>query len=283
MVSWDSYRAVCERGLSSVRPMRASASALDHEGWNFGQAWPPSYFAYGRMRALLTLDIALALQPQSVLEVAAGDGALCASLKQAGARRVVANDLRGDNLRVSVGQFTNAAEIEVLEGNLFDLAPERTGLFELVVAAEIIEHVAHAEAFLRQLRRFVASGGRLLISTPNGDYFRNRLPTHSKVTDFTALEARQFQPDADGHLFLLTDRELTSLAAAAGFEVESRLAWGTPAITGHCRSSILRSPRWLRTCHRIETWAQRLPLALRRRLAFNLIFVMRAVDSARAY
>src|ERR1700682_2190361 len=111
---------------------------------------------------MLALSKAAALRPKSVLEIAAGDAALSACLAAMGCR-VVANDLRGDHLSQAVARFSHSADIRLLPGNLFDLDPVQTGQFDLVVACEVIEHVAHTVEFLAQLKRFVAPGGHLLI------------------------------------------------------------------------------------------------------------------------
>src|SRR4051812_43292019 len=171
--------------------------------------------AYGRMRALLTLAEAARLKPARVLEVAAGDAALNACLERDGAR-VVANDLRADILRKALANFTNGNLISIAPGNLFDLDPQHLGQFDLVVASEIIEHVAHPDHLLCHLSRFTTPQGRILLTTPNGSFFRNRLRTYSEIQDSVALESRQFLPDADGHLFLITPAEIALLARSAG-------------------------------------------------------------------
>jgi 2-polyprenyl-3-methyl-5-hydroxy-6-metoxy-1,4-benzoquinol methylase len=266
------FRLACRSGLSTVRCLEESARADDSLGWNFGNAWPPSHEAFGRMRALITMADARALNPKSVLEVAAGDAALCSYLATCGAR-VVANDLRKENLEQSVRHFKNRDAIELRLGNLLELDPADTGTFDLVVACEIIEHVAHTVQFLRQLRRFVAPGGQILLTTPNGTYFRNKLPTHSMIQDFNALESHQFKPDADGHLFLITPTEMVSLAAQAGLKVERMVVWGTPFLTGHCRLALFESDHLCWLSYRLERLAQRLPMAIRGRLCFALCAV----------
>lgn len=229
------YQSVCNNGLSVVRPL-APVRAEDPYGWNYGSAQPPSYWAYGRLRALMALSQARQLlaktpAPSCVLEVAAGDAALSACLAVDG-HHVTANDLLEDNLRNSVAHFSNAADIHIVPGNLFDLDPAEIGKFDLVLACEIIEHVAHSVEFLKQLKQFVAPGGRILVTTPNGAYFRNNLPTYSRIQDFTALEKDQFKPDADGHLFLITPEEMKDIASSAGLVTEEITVWGTPFITG---------------------------------------------------
>lgn len=270
------FRDVCHHGLSQVRPLRETAADNDQWGWNFGSGWPPSYWAYGRMRALMTLLEAAALHPKSVLEVAAGDGALSACLASKGCQ-VAANDLRRDALENATCTFKNREDIKLLPGNLFDLDPAETGLFDLVVACEIVEHVAHTVDFLVQLKKFLAPGGRILITTPNGSYFRNQLPTHSAITDFTALESEQFKPDADGHLFLITPTEMTNLAHKAGLAVERMTLWGTPFLTGHIRLSSLASKPVCRASYRLEWLSQKLPLAIREKACFSLFAVLAAL------
>jgi 2-polyprenyl-3-methyl-5-hydroxy-6-metoxy-1,4-benzoquinol methylase len=134
------------------------------------------------MRVLATLRQALALRPNRVLEVAAGDGALCACLAATGAT-VFANDLRGEALAKGIEGFENRDNIKLLPGNCFDLDPAQVGCFDLVIACEVIEHVAHALDFVRHLKSFLSPGGHILLTTPNGAYFRSSLPTYAQIED----------------------------------------------------------------------------------------------------
>lgn len=265
------FKNVCGSGLGLVRPLKETAR--DPEGWNFSSAWPPSYRAYGRMRALIALSDAVQLKPKSVLEIAAGDAALSASLALQGCE-VTANDLREENLENAIAEFRNGDSIQFRPGNLFDLDPEATGLYDLVIACEIVEHVAHTVEFLKQLKRFVAPGGRIQLTTPNGSYFRNKLPTHSMIKDFKALEGEEFKPDADGHLFLITPAEMVDLASQAGLRVERLSLWGTPVLTGHMGMARLASKSWCRPTHCLERLTQKLPFAIQAKLCFSLSAVL---------
>lgn len=270
---WARFREVSASGLGVVRPL-IGPGGPDPQGWNFKAAWPPSYWAFGRMRALLAIEDAMALPAKTVLEVASGDGALCAVLAQAG-RSTAANDLRIENLRSGLTHFRNGGAVRQLGGNLFDLDPEVTGRFDLVIACEILEHVAHTQEFLIQLKRFLNPGGRVLITTPNGEFFRNRLPTWSQVQDFTALEKDQFKPDADGHLFLITPNELAQLSLAAGYTLERMYVWGSPPLTGNAGLHRLAG-RWAAGVARLgESLVQWLPARWRSRLCTGLVGVLR--------
>jgi 2-polyprenyl-3-methyl-5-hydroxy-6-metoxy-1,4-benzoquinol methylase len=242
--------------------------------WNFVAGWPPSYPAFGRMRALVAVEEASNLRPKRTLEIASGDGSLSAVLATRGCA-VVVNDLREDHLKRNVQAFRNCDQIQVAPGNVFDLDPNRLGKFDLIVACEVIEHIAHSGEFLRQLGKFLDSSGRVLLTTPNGAYFRNELPTLSQVVDFNILERRQFAPDADGHLFLITPSELLSLAEENGFEVEAISVWGTPFLTGHCKLAMFSSRLLARGVYEVEKFVQRLRDRWRQRLCFALTAVLR--------
>jgi len=267
------FEEVCQKGLSMVRPLLPSAAQHDPQGWNFGSARPPSYWAYGRLRALLAMSEAKALHPKRVFEVAAGDGALCACLQQMGCE-VVANDLRRENLEQSVAGFHNHEQIRIVPGNVFELSPSLIGQFDLVIACEVIEHVAHAVDLLRQLRQFVTPNGHILLTTPNGAYFRNKLPTYSQVKNLTELESRQFKPDADGHLFLITPEELRQIGADAGLEVKRLIIWGTPFISGESGLRFLSPLSVTRWWYRLEVMCQDLSGSVLRRLANSMSVVL---------
>lgn len=271
--SFALYQSVCQAGLSVIRPLTEHARTRDPSGWNFGSGWPPSHAAFGRMRALCTLRRIRALRPRRVLELAAGDASLSACLAADGAA-VFANDLRAENLRASVADFTNGNEIGLLPGNLFDLRPSRIGTFDVIAACEIIEHVAHPDDFLSHLRQFLAPGGCILLNTPNGSYFRNRLPTIAQIEDFSTLEGSQFKPDADGHLFLITPRELRELSKRVGLSVRVLDLLGSPFLTGHCRLSSASGRKIARVCYNLERVFQRLPFKLQEKFCFSMLALL---------
>jgi 2-polyprenyl-3-methyl-5-hydroxy-6-metoxy-1,4-benzoquinol methylase len=253
--------------------MMAGARETDVEGWNYGSAWPPSYGAFGRLRVLTTLERVLLLKPRRVLEVAAGDGALGACLAEYGIK-VVVNDLRAEILNSAIANYLTQDRISVVSGNLFDLNPEKTGLFDLIVATEVLEHLAHTEEFLHHLGRFLTPGGNIFLTTPNGSYFRNTLPTYSTIVDFESLEAEQFKPDADGHLFLITSEDLTRITRSAGLRLLEIDFLATPFITGHCGLSFLNSRRLARLFYWFEAQSRHLPVRVRKKICFSMSAIL---------
>lgn len=113
-----------------------------------------------------------------------------------------------------------------------------------------------------------------MLTTPNGLYFRNKLPTYSEISDFTELESRQFQPDADGHLFLLTPQELFRMADSVGLRVNRLNAWGTPLLTGHIGLRYVANRFFVRAAYSAELLTQRLPFAMRERVCVALSAIL---------
>lgn len=257
-----------ETGLSGVYPARPNATDLD--GWLFKPGFPPSYAGFGRIRAALTVSLCRSLLRRRAFDIAAGGCGLAAVLASAGSE-VVVNDLRTE-VFASMSQYdVDDRHITTVGGNVFDLEPDELGLFDLIVANEVIEHVAHPDQLLAHLARFLAPGGRILMTTPNGMYFRNKLPTFREIEDPVELESKQFKPDADGHLFLLTPREIAEISEDAGMAVESMFVWGTPLLTGHVGLRRLAG-RWVTPLARsMENVAQRFPTSVRGRVCFSLV------------
>jgi SAM-dependent methyltransferase len=52
--------------------------------------------------------------------------------------------------------------------------------FDIVVAVEVLEHVAEDELFVSQVRRVLKPGGTFLMTTPNGDSVKNTNPDHKR-------------------------------------------------------------------------------------------------------
>jgi 2-polyprenyl-6-hydroxyphenyl methylase/3-demethylubiquinone-9 3-methyltransferase len=263
------FESVCRHGYQVLERHKRDADLAGNE-WFFEPGYPPSYAAKGRQRLLETLALAASLEPASVLEVAAGDGLLSACLFREG-RRVVVNDLRP----VPLGRWRDGDRIELLQGDLFELDAAKVGRFQLVLACEVIEHVAHGDQLARRLMEFVEPGGHLLVTTPNGAFVRSHLPTYSQVTDFTALEALQFQPDADGHLYLYTEEELRDVLRSAGATAIDVRYFGSPFIGGALAMRYLpHGPRLFPLYAAGEHLTIRSPLG-RRKLCEQMIAIAR--------
>jgi 2-polyprenyl-6-hydroxyphenyl methylase/3-demethylubiquinone-9 3-methyltransferase len=170
-----------------------------------------------------------------VLDVAAAQGNFSLALAELGFD-VTWNDLRGE-LADYVRLKHERGKIEFAAGNAFELA--FPSLFDAVLITEIIEHVAHPDDFLAKAAALVRPGGYIVMTTPNGGYFKNRLPKFSECVDPSVFESMQFKPNSDGHIFLLHVNEIEPLAKRAGLAVEKIALFTNPLTAGHVKTETL--------------------------------------------
>ena len=89
--------------------------------------------------------------------------------------------------------------------------PEET--FDVVHSSEFIEHLEDTESFLRECRRVLKTGGRLVVSTPNLHYWRNGiewfLGNQFYFVDYCSGQL--------GHVRYFCPKTLSILANRAGF------------------------------------------------------------------
>jgi SAM-dependent methyltransferase len=92
--------------------------------------------------------------------------------------------------------------------------------FELVWASEVIEHVADTARWLSEVRRVLAPGGRLILTTPS----------HGRLRLAVGGIERFSEPLGD-HLHLYTRTSLRTLLEGFGFDATSvRSAGGPPGL-----------------------------------------------------
>jgi 2-polyprenyl-6-hydroxyphenyl methylase/3-demethylubiquinone-9 3-methyltransferase len=195
-------------------------------------------YAYGNRFAIaIELLSRAAAPPARVLDLAAAQGNFTLKLAELG-YQVAWNDLRGE-LADYVRQKHEFGKVEYHPGDMFTLSPEVIGKFDVILAAEIIEHVAHPDEFLHKLALLLKENGTIVLTTPNGGYFRNRLPRFSDCPDPSIYEAVQFRPNSDGHIFLLHTDEVRTLAGKAGLIVEQVVLFTNPLTTGYIKTGPL--------------------------------------------
>ncbi len=193
-------------------------------------------YAYANRRRETLRLLTEVLSPGArVLDVAAAQGNFSLALAELGFD-VTWNDLRAE-LADYVRLKHERGKIEFAAGNAFELA--FPSLFDAVLITEIIEHVAHPDDFLAKAAALVRPGGYIVMTTPNGGYFKNRLPKFSECADPGVFESIQFKPNADGHIFLLHVDEIEPLAQRAGLVVEKIALFTSPLTAGHVKTESL--------------------------------------------
>ena len=194
----------------------------------------------------------------SILDIAAAQGNFSLTLAELG-YNVTWNDLRAD-LVDYVRAKRDQGNITFAPGNAFELRfPSQ---FDAVLITEIIEHVAHPDEFLKNAAKLVKPGGYIIMTTPNGKYFRNKLPKFSDCADPSIFESVQFGPNSDGHIFLLHEDEVISFAEASGILIEKFVLFTNPLTNGHIKLGRLLNVLPKSFVVRFERFTQRLPSAI---------------------
>ena len=110
---------------------------------------------------------------------------------------------------------------------------------DAVLALEILEHLPDPPGALREMRRVLRPGGRLIVTTPNADFIHERLPTYAQ-----RAPGRAARPEADAaaHLCAFTLAELQELIRGAGFAVRSAGYEGSVVMADRLRISRVLPP-----------------------------------------
>jgi SAM-dependent methyltransferase len=127
------------------------------------------------------------------------------------------NDVVGVDVdRVALEQASERLGIETVWGDVEEGLPFEDGRFDVVVAGELLEHLADPAAALASVDRVLAPGGRFVGSVPNAFRLKSRLR-------FAA--GRHPETDAT-HLQLFTPAALRALLASRFDDVELQFAVG---------------------------------------------------------
>jgi 2-polyprenyl-6-hydroxyphenyl methylase/3-demethylubiquinone-9 3-methyltransferase len=219
----------------------------------------------------LSLIKSVTKRGDNILDIAAGQGNFSLTLAEMG-YRVTWNDIRED-LAEYVEMKKEMGCISYKPGNVFTTQFEEP--FDLVLATEIIEHVAHPDEFLANLANLVKPGGYIVITTPLGSYFKNKLPRFSEFSDASVFEAKQFAPNEDGHIFLLHLDEFYYLAKKAGLNIIKIKYYSNPLTFGHIKLSFLLKILPKKWVLGIEGFTQRLPEFIGRHIHNNFAVLLK--------
>ena len=236
------------------------------------EIWDPSierhsYHCYHNQLEVY-LRLAEKYGARTVLDVGCAQGTLALTLAERGAS-VTGVDIRPAFLDYARSRWERG-DARFVAANIFD-DPE-LGVFDMVFANQIIEHVVYPADLLRKLARYVRAGGVLVVTTPNHGYFRSSLPTYRELGDPRQHEHKQFTAGGGDHFFAYKEEELRDAAAEAGLEVEEAFYFETPFISGHVLMRYVHGVLPLRVLQALDRMALKLAP---RTLAHQLCVVLR--------
>jgi SAM-dependent methyltransferase len=119
-----------------------------------------------------------------VLDIGCGDGYLL-HLASGRAGRVVGIDSEKAAVTLAGPLLREAVNVRVTQGSAYEL-PFRDGCFDVVLMADVIEHLEDATGAVRECSRVLRTGGRLLVTTPKWRPDRTWDATH--VKEYTPAE-----------------------------------------------------------------------------------------------
>jgi SAM-dependent methyltransferase len=175
-------------------------------------------------RLHLMADLVAETRPEAVLDVGCGGGQLLALVASRTSARLVGIDAREQQL---------PAGVEYRTADITAGLPAGDGEFDVVTLGEVIEHVPHPDALLREVRRVLRPGGRLVLSTPNLVCWANRIlvpagvqPLFTETSSELALGRRHpllgQGNEVQGHLKVFTARALQEILEREGYRVTAR-------------------------------------------------------------
>lgn len=142
----------------------------------------------------------------TVLDLGCNDGAITKRMEEIGAH-VVGADLP----RVAEIARKSFPGLTLVSCDLSSPLPIRAESCDLVLALELIEHILDAKALLLECHRVLKKRGRLVLSTPNVAFVRDRVWLLLGKYD-----------DGDTHIHHFTFKSLEALVTTCGFSVLER-------------------------------------------------------------
>jgi 2-polyprenyl-3-methyl-5-hydroxy-6-metoxy-1,4-benzoquinol methylase len=147
----------------------------------------------------------------TVLDVGCATGYLGAALSARGCR---AWGLDQDAAAVSVAEPWYE-EVYAIDLEECDELPWPARFFDVVLAADVLEHLRDPQTTLRLLRRNLKRGGRLIVSVPNVAHLSVRVPLLLGRFNYRATGILD-----ETHLRLYTFKTAHELVDSCGFDVE---------------------------------------------------------------
>jgi glycosyltransferase involved in cell wall biosynthesis len=246
-------------GLRYARDVLRDVVHYRLSGAGFGiHRWVPDRAGYdlkdseGTSHTVI-IDMLTGVAPRRVLDLGCSGGQLAERLRALGHHVTGVDNVEIDGVRERVDEF--------VPGDLDDGVPAEAGSgFDVVVAADVIEHVPDPRRLLAQMAGVLAPGGEMLISTPNFCHWYPRMRVASGMFDY---DRRGILDET--HLRFFSRRSLIRLLGSSGLDLQEMRYTGLPF-------DVLSNGETLgaRACRRVD----RLLVRLRPTL-FGYQFVMR--------
>lgn len=153
------------------------------------------------------------LEPKDVLDVGCGSGVLS---------RYIADETSANVVGVESDIQAWVEASKLIEVHLLDLNASHLGRaiggrkFDVIIFADVLEHLIDPEQVLRHVNRFLHPGGHVILSLPNILYYRLRI--NMLMGKF---EYEEYGPLDKTHLRFFTFDSARRLVDNAGYSIEN--------------------------------------------------------------
>ncbi len=183
-------------------------NVVKNYGWTSAAA--PESIGYITPRVLSILS---SLKVDNVLDIGAGNGSLCAQIKQQGYKVVgVEYDLEGVDIAKANWPDIPFYNFGVQDDPQALIAFE--GLFDSVVSTEVIEHLFSPHLLAEYAHAMLKADGHLIITTPYHGYLKNLALSLFNKWDFHHTPLWH-----GGHIKFWSRNTLSALLSQNGFDV----------------------------------------------------------------
>jgi SAM-dependent methyltransferase len=186
-------------------------------------------------------------RPGRALEIGFGAGIYLRALAGHYAQ-VVGTDLSQSQLEYVRSRTADLANLHVLADDITDSQlPAHS--FDLVLCSEVLEHIPDTERAIAGIRRVVAPGGWLIVSTPQRHSLMELACKLAFMPGIIRFVRRVYGEAVfeTGHISLMTERQITGALESAGFRIRQRFKSGLylPLVAEFAGITGLRLERWL--------------------------------------
>jgi len=165
-------------------------------------------------------------RPGRALEVGFGAGIYLRALASHYAQ-VVGTDLNQSQLEYVRSHTADLANLHVLADDITD-SQLPVHSFDLVLCSEVLEHIPDPGRAIAGIRRIVAPGGLLIVSTPQRHSLMELACKLAFMPGVIRLVRRVYGEAVfeTGHISLMTERQMTHALQAAGFHIRQSFKSG---------------------------------------------------------
>jgi 2-polyprenyl-3-methyl-5-hydroxy-6-metoxy-1,4-benzoquinol methylase len=179
-----------------------------------------------------------------VLEIGCGSGVVLFHLADR-CQELAGTDLADDRCEIARRNLAGIDKpVEIFQGNIEAGIDKPDGYYDVILWADVIEHVVDIFAVMHEAARLLAPGGTLITATPNMAYFRNRIKlllgkfpsTSARDQGFAVRPGEMYD---GGHLHYLVLGVLQRLYQHAGLVPIQTVGFGRAGKAHHLWPALL--------------------------------------------